>query len=120
MALHPFDGLVSQVLAQVVMLIVRWLDRVQVLIEPGLVLRGLSGEEAVEVVKANPLSGRPEVEGTHSRGLGGWRVVPLAEGGGLIAVVTQHLREGRRRPGITPVYPSQSTARSAMVPDPTR
>ena len=81
-----------------VLLIMRRLDRVQILIKPGLVLRGLSGKEAVEVVKANPFSGRPEIEGTHGRGLSRWRVVPLSEGGGLIAVVTQDLREGRRRP----------------------
>ena len=35
MAVHPCDSLVGEVLAQVVVLIVRWLDRVQILIGRG-------------------------------------------------------------------------------------
>ena len=97
--LHPRDRLVRQVFAQVVFLVVRRLDRVEVLEQPRLPLRGLAGEKAVEVVEADALAGRPERERPHRRGLGRGRVVPLAEGGGLVSVVAQDLREGRGRPG---------------------
>ena len=59
------------------------------------VLRGLAGEEAVEVLEA--IAGRPIVE----RPLGGdlifRRVVPLAPGAGVVAVVLQHFGDRRRR-----------------------
>ena len=64
---HPGDRLVGQVLAQVVRLVVRRLDRVEVLVEPRLPLRGLAGEEAVEVVEADALAGRPERRTVPSR-----------------------------------------------------
>ena len=63
MLAQPGDRLVGQVLAQVVVLVVRRLDRVEVLDEPRLPLRGLAGQEAVEVVEADALAGRPEVNG---------------------------------------------------------
>ena len=75
----------------------RRFDRVEVLVEPRLVLRGLAGEESVEVVE--PVPRRPSVERPHRGGLVGGRVVPLAEGRGLVTVVVQHLRDRGGRPG---------------------
>ena len=49
---QPGERLVRQVLAQVVLLVVRRLDRIGVLEQARLPLRGLAGEEAVEVVEA--------------------------------------------------------------------
>ena len=93
---QPVDAALRQVLAQVVLLVVRRLDGVGVLDQPRLPLRGLAGEEAVEVVEA--VAGRPAVERAHRRGLVGRRVVPLAERRRLVAVVAQHL--GHRRRGL--------------------
>ena len=72
--------------------IVRRLDWVRVLEEPRLVLRGLAGQEAVEIVEA--VARRPAVERPHGRGFGRRRVVPLAEGRGLVAVIVQDLGDG--------------------------
>ena len=74
-------------------LVVRRLDRVEVLVEARLPLRGLAGDESVEVVEAVP--GRPAVEGPHRRRLGGRRVVPLAERRRGVAVVLQDFGHGR-------------------------
>ena len=92
MLLHPGHGALGQVFAQVVVLVVRRLDRIEVFVEPRLPLRGLTGEEAVEVVKA--VAGGPAVERAHRGGLIGRRVMPFAEGGGLVAVVAQGLGDG--------------------------
>ena len=46
--------LVRQVFAQVIFRIVRRLDGVDVLDEPRLPLRGFAGEEAVEIIEAEP------------------------------------------------------------------
>ena len=77
-----------------VVLVVRRLDRIQVLEQARLPLRGFAGKEAVEVIE--PVPGRPAVERPHRGGLVGGRVVPFADGGGLVAVVVQHLRHRRR------------------------
>src|SRR5271165_7681464 len=74
---QPGDGVVGEVLGEVVALALGWLDRIEVLIQPRLPLRRLTGDEPVEVVEAVP--GRPAVERPHRRGLGGGRVVPLTE-----------------------------------------
>ena len=89
--------LVGHVFGQVVLLVVRRFDRVEVLVEPRLVLRGLACEEAVEVVETVP--GWPAVERPHRRRLIRRRVVPLAEGCRAVAVVVQHLSDRRRRFG---------------------
>ena len=94
---HPGDGLLRHVLGEVVGLVVGRLDGVEVLHQPRLPLGCLPGQEAVEVVEADPLAGGPEGKGAHGRGLGGGGVVPLAEGGGLVAVFPQHLGQGRGR-----------------------
>ena len=52
MLLQPGDRLVGHVLGEVIFLVVRRLDRRGVLDEPRLPLRGLAGEEAVEVIEA--------------------------------------------------------------------
>ena len=87
--------LVRHVLGQVVLLVVGRLDGVRVLDEARLPLRGLAGEEAVEVVEA--VAGGPVGERAHRGRLVGGRVVPLAEGGGLVAVVAQDLGHGGGR-----------------------
>ena len=99
MLAHPGDRLVGQVLAQMIFLIMGRLDRIEVLEQPRLPLRGLAGEEAVEVVEADALAGWPERERPHRRGFGRRRVVPLAEGRSLISVIAKHLGDGRGRPG---------------------
>ena len=76
----------------------RRLDRIEILDQPRLPLRRLAGEEAVEIVEADTLAGRPERERTHRGRLGGRRVVPLAEGGGVVAVIAEHLGDRRGCP----------------------
>ena len=93
-ALHPRQRVLGQILAQVILLVVRRLDRIEILEQPRLPLRGLAGEEAVEVVETDSLTGRPERERPHRRRLGRWRVVPFAERGRLVAVGAKHLRQG--------------------------
>ena len=93
MLLQPGDPLVRHVLGEVILLVVRRLDGGGVFHEARLPLRGFAGEEAVEVLEAvacGPIGERP-----HRRRLVGGRVVPFAEGGGLVAVVLQNL--GHRR-----------------------
>ena len=97
---QPGDALVRQVLAQVVPLVVRRLDDVGVLHQARLPLRGLAGEEAVEVVEA--VAGGPAVEWAHRRGLVGRRVVPLADGCRLVAVVPAGLRASWPRSSDNP------------------
>ena len=93
MLLQPGDPLVRHVLGEVIFLVVRRLDGGGVFHEARLPLRGFTGEEAVEVLEA--VTRRPIGERPHRRGLVGGRVVPFAEGGGLVAVVLQDL--GNRR-----------------------
>ena len=90
--LDPGEPLVDHVFGQVVFLAVRRLDRIQVLVQPGLPLRRFAGEEAVEVVE--PVAGGPAVERSHRGRLVRGGVVPLAERRGLVAVVVQRLGDG--------------------------
>ena len=92
---QPVDAMLREVVAQVVFLVVRRLDLVGVLDQSRFPLRGLAGDETVEVVEAVP--GRPAVERTHRRGLVGRCVVPLADRGRVVAVVPQHFGDRRRR-----------------------
>ena len=89
---EPGERLIGHVHGEVVFLVMRRLDGVEVFDEAWLPLRGLPGEEAVEVIEA--VAGRPAVHRTHGGGLGGGGVVPFAEGGGLVAVVAEDFREG--------------------------
>ena len=91
MAMEPADGVVGQVLAEVVALLwaLRRGDDRGVADQVWLELRCLSGEEAVEVLEA--VSRRPVVEWSRSRRLQGRGVVPLPKGRGGVAVVLQHL-----------------------------
>ena len=69
----------------------RRLDGVVVFDQPRLPLRRFAGEEAVEVLES--VAVRPTVLWADRGGLGGGRVVPLAEGGGVVAVVLEHFRD---------------------------
>ena len=93
-AAQPVDAVLRQVFAEVVLRVVRRLDGVGVLHQPRLPLRGLAGQEAVEVVEA--VAGGPAVERAHRRGLVGRRVVPLADRRRAVAVVAQHLGDRGR------------------------
>ena len=78
---QPGDGVVGEVLAQVILLARRGRIGVndgRVANKVRLVLRRLAGEEAVEVFKA--IAGRPILERPRGRGVIGWCVVPLAPG----------------------------------------
>ena len=86
MAFHPGDRLIRKVFAQMIFRIVRRLDGIEVLIEPRLPLRRLARQKAIEIVEADALAGRPSREWPHGRGFGRGRVVPFAEGGGLVAI----------------------------------
>ncbi len=94
MLAQPVDAALRHVLGQVVLLVMGRFDGRRVLDQPRFPLRRFAREEAVEVVEAVP--GRPAVERTHRRRLVGRRVVPLAEGGRLVAVMPQHLGHRRR------------------------
>ncbi len=92
---EPRQRLVHQIRGQVIArVVVRRLDRVVVLGQPRLVLRGLAAEEAVEILEA--VAVRPAVLRPDRRRLGHRRVVPLAEGRGMVAVLLQHLGDRRR------------------------
>ena len=102
MSSQPVDAALREVFAQMILLVVRRLDRVGVLDEAWFPLRGLAGEEAVEIVEA--MSGRPAVERAHRRRLIGGRVVPFADRRRLVPVVAQAPRPWWRSVfGITPV-----------------
>ncbi len=82
---EPGERSVSHVFAEVVArVIVRRFDRLIVLVEARLVLRGLASQEAVEVLGS--VSVGPAVLRAHVRRLGRRGVVPLAEGRGVVAV----------------------------------
>ena len=113
MLAQPGDRLVGEVFAQMIFLVVRRLDGVEVLVQPRLPLRRLAGEEAVEIVEADALAGRPERERPHRRRLGRGRVVPLAERRGLVAVSAEHLGDRRGGPAGSRryIHPSRPRAR---------
>ena len=88
----------ARVLAQVILLARRrriGVDDGRVAHKVRLVLRRLAGEEAVEIFEA--VAGRPILERAGGGGVIGRRVVPLAPGRGGVAVVLQHLGDGRAR-----------------------
>ena len=93
---QPLDGVLGDVLGEVIALAVQLVrvHRRRVAHQVRLVLRRFAGEEAVEVLE--PVAGRPVVERPLGGGLLGRRVVPLAPGPGVVAVVLEHLGHGRR------------------------
>ena len=93
MFLQPGNPLGGHVLGEVIFLIVRRLDRRGVFHKSRLPLRGFAREEAVEIIEA--VARGPIGEWPHGGRLVGGRVVPFTKGGGLVAVVLQHL--GNRR-----------------------
>mmetsp|Transcript_27742 Transcript_27742/g.65191 ORF Transcript_27742/g.65191 Transcript_27742/m.65191 type:complete len:250 (+) Transcript_27742:1590-2339(+) len=90
------DGLVSEILGEMIALLccVGRLDRVGVLEQPRLVLRRLTGDEAVEVAETKPC--RILVERAGLKQIVDWGVVPLSECCRIIAVSRQHLCHRRR------------------------
>ena len=113
---QPADGVVRQVLVQVVAL-VRGLRRQHERRVPDQVrleLRGLPGQEPVEVLE--PRVRRPVLERARRAGLDGRRVVPLAPRSGGVAVVLQHFRPERAALGYPPRNASQSLANSVITP----
>lgn len=92
---EPAEGLVDEILGEMLPLSLGRLDRVEVAHQPGLPLRRLAGEEAVEMIE--PVAGRPAVFGADGRRFGDRGVVPLAESAGPVAVVAEDLGDGRRR-----------------------
>lgn len=86
------DGLVHQVLGEVLTRTRGGLDEAVVADQQRGPLVGLAAEKAVELFKAHPQ--RPAIErpGGGVRGVG--REVPLAEGHGVVAVLLQHLSDG--------------------------
>ena len=93
MLAKPRQRLVRHVRTQVIGLVVRRLDRNGVLEQARLILRSLARHESVEIVEA--VARRPTVERTHRGRFRRRRVVPFAEGRGLVAVVAQHRRNRR-------------------------
>ena len=103
------DGLVDDVLREVIALPVGRLDVMVVQHQLGVPLAGLALEEAVVPVKA-ALQG-PLVEGTGLRGLEGGCQVPLAGREGVVAGGPQHLGQGAGAAGDAPPH-----ARESQVP----
>ncbi len=85
------DGLVHQVLGEVVALLRRLgrLHLVVVVDQLRIVLVGLAAQEAIEALKA--AAQRPAVVGSGGRDLVGRGQVPLADGVGVVALLQQHL-----------------------------
>ena len=92
--LEPRQRLVRHVRTQVIGRVARRLDRNGVLEQARFILRCLAGHESIEVVEA--VACRPTVERAHRGRFRRRRVVPFAEGRGLVAVIAQHLRDRRR------------------------
>ena len=96
MLAQPDDRIVSQVLAQMVVVVaargVGMFDVGRVAHEARLVLRRLPGQKAVEVLES--VAGGPVIERAGGGCLFGRRVVPLAPRAGVIAVVLEHLGHG--------------------------
>ncbi len=88
---QPSDRIVGQVFAEVVALFrsFRRMHVGRIAHQVRFVLRGLAGEEAVEIFEAE--AGGPVLEWASRSGLIGRRVVPLAPGGGGVAVILEHL-----------------------------
>ena len=97
--LHHADGLIGQVLAQVIPLVgpPGWIDVVVVADEVGRPMVGVALEEAVVALEAQ--TQWPRIEGPGRRAVPARRQVPLAHGHGRVAGVTEEAGEGRRRLG---------------------
>ena len=78
------------------------------------VLRRFTADEAVEILEA--VAGRPGIEGTGGGCLFSRRIVLLSPSRSAIAVVLEHLATVALLLGMTPIYPSQSFASSAIWP----
>ena len=76
----------------------RRMDDVNIADEIGLVLRGFSGKETVEIFE--PVAGGPVIERSGGSRLFGRRVVPLSECGGAVAVVFENLGDHRAGLGL--------------------
>ena len=87
------DGVVSHiVIKEVVLLIVRRLDGLDVFKDGGRPLAGVTTDKAIEVFKAQPCG--PEIKWPSLAVVPIGHVMVLAVPGGVVAVLPQHLREG--------------------------
>jgi len=91
--LQPLDRLVSQVNAQVVIVIRLLSHRRLIFVQPRSDLVGIACHEAVEVIKPQII--RPVVKRSHLAGFVGWRVVVLANPRGDVTVQTHDFGECR-------------------------
>ena len=107
--LHPGDGVVHQVRRQVILRVVRRLDRRWCLEEGRRPLVGLGADKAVEVLKT--LAGRPAVERPRGAHLPHRRLVHLAVGGRAVAVQPQRLGDGGRAVGADGIVAGRSGGR---------
>ncbi len=89
---EPSDGVLRDVISEVIALGLLVVDLRGVARQGRLVLRGLSGEEAVEVFEA--IASRPIVERPLGRDLLFGGVVPFAPGPGIVAVVLENFGDG--------------------------
>src|SRR5579871_4066393 len=94
MVAQPVDAVLREILAQMILLVVRRLDLVGILDQPRLPLRRLAGEKTIEIVETVP--GRPAIEWPHRSSLIGGSIVPLADGCRFVTVVAQDLCHRRR------------------------
>ncbi len=98
---HPVDGLVGHVLGEMVALFrsLLWLDRMRAFEQAGIVLVGLTADEAIEVFKTAARGG-PVIERPQRAGLPNRHFVALAELRRGVAVQLERL--GQRRAGVGP------------------
>ena len=120
MTVQPADGVVGEVLTQVIALLrrLRRKHAGRVAHEVRLILRRLTGQEPVEVLKTQ--TGRPVVERPRRCGLQRRRVVPLPPRRRRVPVLPQHLGHQRTAPGdLTGVaVPVVGQLSDLTVPDP--
>ncbi len=120
LVLHHANGLVGQVLAQVVALLwPTWrLDVVVVADQVGGPVVGVALQEPV--VALEPEAERPGVEGPGRRALPARREVPLADGHGRVAGIAQEAGERRRRLGQARVVAGEAQRDVGQEPHPDR
>ena len=94
---QPVDRILGNVLAEVVALLRVHHHRAGVACQRGLVLRRLTRQEAIEVLE--PIARGPVLERPLAGDLFFRRVVPLAPGAGVVAVVLQHFGHSGGRLG---------------------
>ena len=104
---QPVDRVIGQVFGQVVRVVLRRLDRGQVLVQARLPLRGLAGDEAVEVIEAVPR--RPAIERSHRGRLAGGA-----------SCATCRTPPSRSRSDAAPRRPSRCSCRSRRCSRPSR